>query len=151
MRLRREAAIIHRMQNQNTSFQNSSCTLCVPMFLLVAMTSSFTISLPNLQSGRILASSLFTLTGSFRLVFPQEWLVKWLIGNLKCPNLFLERTKIVIYYSFFRRLKDSEARRMQALTKITCNTRTVCDIRVGSPRGWTHKWKRQGGDTRRVS
>ena len=33
MTLRREAAIIHRMQNRNTSFQNSSCTLCVPMFL----------------------------------------------------------------------------------------------------------------------
>ena len=34
VRQRREAAIIHRMQNRNTSFQNSSCTLCVPMFLL---------------------------------------------------------------------------------------------------------------------
>ena len=34
MKLRREAAIIHRMQNRNTSFQNSSCTLCVPMFLI---------------------------------------------------------------------------------------------------------------------
>ena len=33
MRLRREAAIIRRMQNRNTSFQNSSCTLCVPMFV----------------------------------------------------------------------------------------------------------------------
>ena len=29
----REAAIIRRMQNRNTSFQNSSCTLCVPMFV----------------------------------------------------------------------------------------------------------------------
>ena len=41
MRLRREAAIIRRMQNRNTSFQNSSCTLCVPMFKVVVVVFFF--------------------------------------------------------------------------------------------------------------